>query len=383
MDTSLRQIVKKEIIDVLISHSDRSNKWEQLKTIVEEKGDVACIEIISVISNLEFDINTASELWKGIVAHKDKLEEALGRVVGVDLVAHDYLVNIKPVLYSPKIVDIKNFERISRSAVTDGMTGLFNSDFFRKTLAIEMERAKRYNFSLTLAFFDLDKFKSLNDVYGHLVGDKALIHFAVIMRSSARNVDYAARYGGEEFALILPETDKKGGLVVAERVRSRTEKSVLELDDGQPVKFTVSGGVATYPQDAQAPEKLVDYADKALYTAKRNGRNQISDSYVVQRKFERVESSATVSYKVLGRESSQETVIKNIGMGGILFECGEALPISTIVELDFEGMNEKLKLYSKVVRIEVKENNLYDIGVSFTEISERESKKLENYFSLF
>lgn len=156
-------------------------------------------------------------------------------------------------------------------AVVDELTSLRNRRFFDRTLQYEVDRMKRYDRHLSLVLIDVDHFKSVNDRFGHLMGDEVLKVVARCLEKNVRKADLAARYGGEEFALVLPETGLAGALHVAERVRESVEQ--LELDG---FKVTVSLGVATveksWPGDIPG---IVRAADQALYQAKRTGRNKV------------------------------------------------------------------------------------------------------------
>jgi len=156
-------------------------------------------------------------------------------------------------------------------SITDGLTGLYNHRHFQEQLGVEVKRAQRYDLNLSLIMIDLDHFKKFNDNYGHLEGDSLLRKISQILKSSLRETDFVARYGGEEFGVILPETNKEGASVAAERVR----KTISEQTFGEVgAKMTVSLGVASYPDDACLRADLIKKADEALYRAKREGRNR-------------------------------------------------------------------------------------------------------------
>jgi diguanylate cyclase (GGDEF)-like protein len=124
---------------------------------------------------------------------------------------------------------------------------------------------------------DIDDFKACNDKYGHLVGDVVLKEISRMIRESVREIDLVARYGGEEFSLILPETDRKGAILAAERIRKRIAQHVFSAYD-EKLNVTVSAGLAVYPEDASDIERLIGKADAALYRAKNSGKNIICDS---------------------------------------------------------------------------------------------------------
>jgi diguanylate cyclase (GGDEF)-like protein len=175
------------------------------------------------------------------------------------------------------IENIALHELVSEQAVTDDLTGLSNKRRFREFVVKEAARADRFGHALSLLMLDLDEFKRVNDVHGHLAGDEVLRRVARVLDAESRWVDEAARYGGEEFALALPETDLTGALEVAERIRARIAATELSGDDGAArVRVTASIGVATLPGSAAGVEGLLAAADAALYEAKRAGRNRVA-----------------------------------------------------------------------------------------------------------
>ena len=173
-------------------------------------------------------------------------------------------------------------------SIIDDLTTLYNRRFFRRYLDREFRRALRYKRPLTLAILDLDHFKAFNDLNGHEAGNRALRKIGEILKTSFRNTDIACRYGGEEFAVILPETDKGAGFVpdgenesmgafrFLERVRAKIEEEKFENEERLPSgKLTISGGVASYPADAETVEDLLEAADRSLYLAKAEGKNRV------------------------------------------------------------------------------------------------------------
>lgn len=150
-------------------------------------------------------------------------------------------------------------------AILDGLTGLYNRRYFKELIAIEFNRLKRHAVAFSLLMIDIDSFKNYNDTKGHPAGDELLKKAAQVFKNSVREVDLVCRYGGEEFVIMLPQTDKKGAQIVAERLRVQTN---LYLPT------TISIGVATFPDDANNSEMLLEKADAALYKAKQTGKNK-------------------------------------------------------------------------------------------------------------
>ncbi|HEX8353134.1 MAG TPA: sensor domain-containing diguanylate cyclase [Pyrinomonadaceae bacterium] len=163
------------------------------------------------------------------------------------------------------------FQQMQHQALTDGLTGCFNRRFFEIQLERDLHLATRMRQPVSLILLDIDHFKRVNDTHGHDAGDAALRILANALREEVRGVDTAARYGGEEFAIILPQAGPEGAQVVAERLRSRIERTEVP---GVGC-ITASLGVATFPGDASSRELLVTSADRALYQAKRTGRNRV------------------------------------------------------------------------------------------------------------
>jgi diguanylate cyclase (GGDEF)-like protein len=167
--------------------------------------------------------------------------------------------------------------RVSRThhrAITDPLTGLYNYGFFRERLAMELERAHLTGDTVVLLMFDLDHFKSYNDEHGHQEGNRVLQKVAELLRATGRRGDVVARYGGEEFVVLLYGAAAADGWRYAEAFRSAVATQGFTNEAGQPVgHITVSGGVATFPLDAQDDIGLIKAADTRLYRAKEAGRN--------------------------------------------------------------------------------------------------------------
>jgi diguanylate cyclase (GGDEF)-like protein len=163
--------------------------------------------------------------------------------------------------------------RLEGLATTDVLTGLPNHGAMVASLDLELERAHRYNRPFCLLFIDIDHFKTLNDAYGHSVGDQALQEYTSVLRSALRGSDVAGRWGGEEFMAILPETDPTGAWETAERLRAQAAGHALPLAGGH--RLTCSIGIARFPEDGMDRSRLIEMADRAMYAAKRLGRNQV------------------------------------------------------------------------------------------------------------
>ena len=166
-------------------------------------------------------------------------------------------------------------QQLYDASVTDALTGAHNREHFDTQMRSELSYARRHKVDVSLAFFDVDHFKKVNDTYGHQGGDAVLVSLANTIRAMIRNEDVFARYGGEEFALILRGIDGVGANTVGERLRERVEAMQVKFE-GRVLKVTVSVGCASFAElEDKTPEALVSTADKRLYAAKHAGRNRV------------------------------------------------------------------------------------------------------------
>lgn len=183
------------------------------------------------------------------------------------------------------LAKINEFEQFQQQSITDSLTQIPNRRFFDNQLSHEIERAHRYNHPLTLLMIDIDHFKKYNDKYGHPVGDIALKNVVRCLQKILRKGDFLARYGGEEFMVILPETAKKQGFKVAEKLRLAVEKSAQQNSDSNKTrKLTISIGIASLPEDSAEISVLIKMVDQALYWAKSQGRNRTGDIALITNK---------------------------------------------------------------------------------------------------
>jgi two-component system, cell cycle response regulator len=209
------------------------------------------------------------------------------KVEGLDRGADDYITKpfqlpemLARVRAGKRIVDlqkelIESNRRLELLSITDGLTKLNNHRHFQEELVRAFEESQRYERPLSLAMIDIDFFKKVNDTYGHAVGDEVLKAVASLYMESVRSSDLVARYGGEEFAVMMPETELEDGITFAEKIRALVESSSIETQAG-PLKITVSIGVASVPLSrVNNSKELIVAADRALYRAKKNGRNQV------------------------------------------------------------------------------------------------------------
>lgn len=347
---------------------------DRLDAIHSETGRAVHSELLKLLTHVTCPNGVARQIWAGYQVHRATLKRRLGRDVGPRVALFDYLLNVDRRLSNPKIIEISDYERTERSAMTDHLTGLFNRAHFDGALRREVNRCRRYGQTASLVVLDLDDFKAVNDILGHPAGDAVLKDVGHLLSQRVRDIDIAARYGGEEFGIILPETSRIKAYVVAERIRSELERFFRrKIVDRKPVNLTLSGGIAGFPEDADSPESLLARADEALYRAKRSGKNRVDVYFTEKRKAGRVNIEPRgIRVTVNGGPESTPTPGRalNISEGGILIETqgpirlGQALRISLPV-----GEDPDLTIDGEVVRLEEKKaggrRRLFDAGVRF------------------
>jgi diguanylate cyclase (GGDEF)-like protein/putative nucleotidyltransferase with HDIG domain len=203
---------------------------------------------------------------------------ALGVVLATFWNANPWLIPfaIAPVLLIHRSLSVPQLEAEAR---VDPKTGLFNARHFGVALAEEIARAERFERPFSLIMADLDLLRDINNSYGHLAGDAVLKGIAEVFRTHLRHYDVPARFGGEEFSILLPETSAEEALEIAERIRRAVAARSFDVEtSSQPIRATVSIGVAAYPRDGQDSNELIHQADLAVYRAKLQGRNRVLDA---------------------------------------------------------------------------------------------------------
>jgi diguanylate cyclase (GGDEF)-like protein len=168
----------------------------------------------------------------------------------------------------------KKAEEFQQMSLTDPLTGLPNRRYLEERLFEEVERSKRHGTPLSFLIVDVDRFKSYNDLYGHTSADYVLIKTAQALRKCIRTIDMSARYAGDEFCIILPETEVKSAVGIAERLRGEVGRAEYRSEEGKSIgRITISVGVSSFSPNRQSPLSIMETADRALYQAKTRGRN--------------------------------------------------------------------------------------------------------------
>ena len=242
---------------------------EFLPTLEREYGFDVYAEIVYQLTRLQVPAHVAQKYVQGVITHMLSMSSSLGRDIGFCVASCDYFVNVAKVIKEPVLMEEHYLRQKEDHADRDGLTGLANRACFDREMAREIEKFKRLGTPFSLLMIDVDCFKDINDMYGHLAGDEVLRIMAGIFTQIARAYDSVIRYGGDEFAVLLPHTNRRDATAVAERLRNSIEKHRFLVDGAELEQVTVSVGIATYPIDSLDRFGMVRMADQALYVAKR------------------------------------------------------------------------------------------------------------------
>ena len=352
----------------------------EISRLSGKHGDGVFSELLFMLSHLRFTPEEARGHWRRILEHRTKMKQEPGSDVDLRVALVSYFVEVDRQLENPMIIELKQFEQTRASAYNDDLTGLHNYRMFREYLARETERAQRYHAPMSLVMIDVDDFKFYNDVNGHEAGNEVLTKVAELLTELLRKVDLAARYGGEEFALILPSTPKTGALLVAERARARVERHQFTHGAKQPGgKVTVSMGIATCPADARDVDQLVRCADRAMYTAKARGKNQVSLYGECRRSYRRMNATLDGKFCTLAAEHLPLTTV-NVSEGGILFLVDKKLPIGSLVSVDLNiDDGREIRTSGRVTRVEQMASGEMQTAIRIVEIDRLDQMRLSEY----
>jgi len=380
------QPLRDSIIGFMKCHGQDEDKFlEELELIAQSEGDLIFPVLLNVFTQLDFNRDEAKGIWEGILKHRKEMSASFKRQVNLLTAICDYFLTVKKSFNYPKVVELNVFEEANHFSKCDSLTGLYNRGYFEESLSGEISRSRRYNTEFSILFLDLDDFKKVNDTWGHLAGDYVLKKVSNLITMEKREEDVVARYGGEELVIILPETNKVNTIIKAERIRKKIQDMPLVFD-GKEIKISVSGGVATFPQDASEANKLIQCADEALYRAKAEGKNQVCLYSSDKRQYVRIDFAGKVKVQPLGNWVGQTQLFatgKDLSLSGILFESQNPLEIGNKVQLEvpIPGPDNPIILVGTVMRVEVFEDH-YDIGVSFVQLQGSDRKELSSFLKI-
>ena len=251
--------IKKVILE--LSSGELQRKWKVLSILV----------FFFIFSYIVFCYN----LWQ-----IRNVLNPLSFIVALMLLGGGVFVYLVGQLALKTMSDIRKIAILQYESITDSLTGLKNRRYFDQRLHEEIAHSRRYRLPLSLLLIDVDHFKVVNDTYGHQIGDEVLKNLSKVILEMVRDSDIVARYGGEEIAITTPNTEKAEAILLAERLRNIVQKSTLASIDAtqEVVQITISIGVSTLNLVVMDKDALVEEADKALYEAKKLGRNRVQIS---------------------------------------------------------------------------------------------------------
>lgn len=356
-----------DVLDDILDESgfDPLRVQSILQTLHAEHGDGIYSRIFHHLTRLDFDENDAASHWRAVLQRKKDIEAALGRAVALRTAVCDYFLSDTGNFEKPMLIEARIFLLNEQQSIIDELTGLYNRRFFNMEISKEIERSKRFGRPLSLLMFDVDHFKAYNDTFGHPEGDKALKAVAEIFSGSARSVDMVFRYGGEEFAALLPGADEGQAVLAAHRHLKAVESHAFEQG-----RLTVSIGAATFPKDAGNEAELLTRADRALYRAKRTGRNRVCANYDDMRKEPRypLHLPAELSNEEPGNGTLVGTTV-NISKRGMLYRSPAPMEVGKVVQavLHHPADGKSYPLEGRTVhssRDEAKDDVFY-VGLTF------------------
>lgn len=338
-----------------------------IEELAAEHGNAVYREALLLLTGKRFGSDLSNNYWHAAVSHCYAIirPEFAGRCFRPALL--DYLQNVVGELNDPRLIEGEYLNNITRSSVTDGLTGLYNQTYFKRILdkaIVEQRRSGDNSFAVVL--FDLDHFKQYNDRCGHLLGDEALRQCAEIINGSLREGDIAVRYGGEEFAVLLPNLDRVAAYTVAERIRKGVEEHLFLkqelLDSGN---LTISGGIAVYPESGSSTMEIIEAADQELYQAKvrRNFIYYINDD---RRRYTRRPVKSLVEYASFDGALYRPALSTDISETGIGLGCESPLAegMTLSLRLTKPYWPENLHLTAKVRQVRY-QDDLFYLGLEF------------------
>lgn len=415
------QTASPELAELAAEDTDSGDVQQRLRDEKARRPETFYSDLIYALSGLRYPENEARILWGDLLNHKVEMSNKLGRNVGIQVASLDFFKNIVGSLDRVHFVDPEQFFQTARLAITDGLTGLYNHRYFQERLRQALRKIEEAKLPLSLLMIDIDYFKVYNDLNGHIAGDVALREVAQIIRRvaceavDAPNADnceieepkgpagtvseqaaagteacpvcglplraeyhhVTCRYGGEEFSVILAGVSKEDASVIAERVRRDVEAADFPNEDLLPDgRLSISIGVAEFPQDAHEPSGLIQHADRALYVAKRSGRNRVCAVVGDRRLFERIGYDTAAGWEPVGGGERKEFRCADLSLGGMGIR-GEILPEpGAIVRIYLQGAEDDPLIGRCIWREE--RDCVFSGGVRFVALDRRQEKLIKD-----
>ncbi|MCB2184591.1 MAG: diguanylate cyclase [Desulfobulbaceae bacterium] len=375
--------MKTDIVELFDRYAhDEDEFFLAFEDLLSQKGLRVYPALFDVFADLDLPPKTAEHHWHEVVSHHHAMQKALNRKVCIRTSLFDYCCCIKKTVRNPKIIEIQSYEKTSRQAKFDELTGLVNRHIYTEALAREITRSERHALDLSILFFDMDNFKGVNDCYGHSGGDEVLKAVAGVILGNIRHEDIAVRYGGEEIIVLLPETSKKNALLLGERIRKDIEALRVNSQDKE-IRVTVSGGLAAYPYDTTDPTNIQKNADQALLAAKRRGKNNICLFSQDMRRYVRINFKHEINVEELGFTGlgACKVTSKDISGGGFAFTGTRQFPKGSRIQTSLPlTSTDHLLLTARVKRSKPLEaTGLFEIGASFDDLDNNNHRQLFSF----
>lgn len=357
------------LLPLLSGETEDAHLLSKVDELAGEHGNTVYKEMLLMITGKHFGADLSKRYWQGAVNHCHRIFKPEFARRGFRPALMDYLRFFAGELSDPRIIEGDYLYNITRSSVTDGLTGLYNQTYFKKIMEKTIYNQRRSgDAAFALVFLDLDHFKQYNDRCGHLEGDEALRVCAEIIVRNLRDGDIAVRYGGEEFALLLPGVDRHTAFAVAERIRKGIESHYFPkqdlLDTGN---LTISGGISVFPDNGTNSNEIIQAADKELYKAKQR-RNFIYSFSDDRRRNSRRPVKSLVEYASFDGALYRPALSTDISEHGMGLGCESLVEEGTTLSLRLTKpyWPENIHLTAKVRQVRRKDELIY-IGLEFDE----------------
>lgn len=286
-DTAIRESMQEFLRMAKYSTDTVSNAEDALKYLENSNADIVITDILMTgMDGLELTDTIKSEYDTDVIvitgysadySYEEAISKGASDFIFKPVRFEELLLRIKRVLRERRLSKdrAQMLQKLKKMAITDGLTKLYNSRYFYTQLEMEIDRLNRYHHPLALLLLDIDNFKTYNDKFGHLDGDKILSKLGEIIKNCLRTMDSAYRYGGEEFTILLPETTIEEAINVAERIRKTLEEEDFVSMTGEKITITLSIGVTEYCANEDLSSFILR-ADKAMYLSKDRGKDTIT-----------------------------------------------------------------------------------------------------------
>lgn len=366
--------LRDKLVEILEKENIREEELVAYKEMLHEQDErLLYAQLFNILCDVSFAPEEAKEYYERICEHRDEMSRKLGRDLRFRVAMLDYFVQDESVIKNPLVVELRLFEERRKLVLIDELTGVYNRRYIDEALEKELARSSRHSLEFSVLFADIDDFKKVNDLNGHIVGDQVLREFANVMSSAVRKEDVVGRYGGEEFMVLMPETGMGGALTLSARLLNAVRKHTFS----NGLSITFSAGAAVYPKHGQNVESLIYIADKGLYFSKYNGKDQIN----VFNGEKRRERRYNIDWNILFSNSgniSETADGHNISFNGLSFDAKSSASVGDVLDITLNDpeASAELDLLGRVVW--VKELNdkegRYRFGIKFIGDSSHKSE---------